>query len=616
MKLRIFSTLASAAFVVVLASVANAGAPTYTSVACLDESGAAATCTLVSSATAGTDGIDITTDDTWCDGTALRGGSLNTMILDNVTFVQANLTILPGCIVRGQPRSASFSASTPFAGAPGVLFVTRQNGYLDAQGGAVNPIIMTTAAPDVNGDGVADDGDGNPSNGTNAWVAGNPFLDDTPTSNPLSPLDALGQQNVQLWGGLAIAGNAPTNLGDASGAGHPPCPTGASGDGPLGASDPDFEENYGEAVLEGSFGSRACFGGELPHDSSGIYRYISVRHAGDVVGPSNELNGVTLGGVGDATIFENIEVYTNQDDGIEYFGGTLNSKNLVISYVGDDGLDLDQGYNGSIQNVLIISTFFNQDSGADYGNGGSGDALGEWDGDDCTGDCNIQQDFAGGFDDVSWPIGAPAIYNLTGMGNVVNGATNPASSPNGANRGIRMRNNWQGLLANSIIVNTGAQECITDAAPSLDVPQQTQIVATSCSDTAAYSGTGGDVRGDRGVNLTQFDGADGTQDNYTGGAGTDQASLAASDILTQEDTYFEPKCGVTTSAVVNGKLDGCKATPIDPRPDSGAAAAEVANGIAPTGTGLDRSATYRGAFPENTPLWTDGWTALDAGDLL
>jgi len=540
---------------------------------------------------------DVTTATTWCDGGATSGGSENTIILDRPIFVSAKLTILPGCIVRGQPRTAVFNPASPTVGAPGVLVIS-QDGYLDAQGNASNAIIFTTASPDetdTNGvagaDGIADDTDGDPATGLTAWTSGDAFLDDTPKTNPLAPLAADGSQNVQLWGGLVLLGHAPTNLED------------------------DFGLGYGLAPVEGLAvpgfpAGGAQYGGTEPHDCSGIIRHISVRYAGDVIGQDNELNGVTVAGVGDCTVFENIEVYTNQDDGIEYFGGTLNSKNLLLAYVGDDNLDMDQGFNGSIQNVLAVSTFFNQDSGADFGNGGSGDALGEWDGDDDgDGNVNVQQSFDDAdLADVSWPIGAPGIYNFTGLGNQTGGA-NPATSPAGANRGIRMRNNWEGILANSIIVNTGTA-CYTVAGGTLaDVPDQVHVIATSCSDTLApdAGGLAAAARGDAAVAAGEYEGG---SDNYCSGC---TAGAAVSNILTNEDTYFEPKCAAATVA---GKLDGCKGSPIDPRPAVAAPAAEIGGGIAPNGVGLDRSATYRGAFPAGVPLWTDGWTALDAGDIL
>lgn len=522
------------------------------------------------------------TTEEWC-GAANPGP----IVLQKPVFVLGRLTILPGCVVRGQPRTVAFAPGNPTAGAPGALVVS-QGGFLDAQGTPSNPIIMTTAAPDVDADGVADDSDGDTSNTVkDAWTPGDPFLDSDPVNNPLAPLAIDGSQNVQLWGGFVILGKAPTNLED------------------------DFGLGYGVAPVEGlavpGFPAEgAQYGGTEPHDCSGIIRHVSVRHAGDVVGEDTELNGVTLGGVGDCTIFENIEVYTNQDDGIEYFGGTANAKNLVISYVGDDGLDLDQGYDGSIQNVLVISTFFNQDGGADFGNGGSGDALGEWDGDDFQTNVNV----AVSFDDASivdraYPLGAPAIYNMTGLGNP-GGATEP-DSPAGANRGIRMRNDFEGLLANSIVVNTGTRECYTYEGPDLvDSPNQTAVYATSCSDTAAPDQGGLDAaaRGD----------ADVAEGSVTCPGGACLNVLAASSpLLVNENTFFEPKCAAAT---VPGKLDGCKASPIDPRPLGTAPINEVGEGIVPSGPGLDASATYRGAFPAGQPLFTDGWTALNAGGLL
>lgn len=584
-RARLVSTFALAGATALLASAASA----QTAATC-----GGGSCTIWNT--------QITTPTTWCDGGATSGGSEDTIILEEPIFVSSVLTIEPGCIVRGQPRTVAFDSMNPTVGAPGVLIIS-QDGYLDAQGSATNPITFTTAAPDetdTNGaagaDGRADDTDDDVSTGLTAWTSGDAFLDDTPTTNPLAPLDAAGAQNVQLWGGLVILGHAPTNLEE------------------------DNTVGYGRETIEGLAvpgfpAGGATYGGYEPHDSSGIIRYVSVRHAGDVINPNNELNGVTLGGVGDGTIFENIEVYTNQDDGVEYFGGTLNSKNLVISYVGDDSLDLDQGYNGSIQNVLAISTFFNQDNGTDYGNGGSGDALGEWDGDDCTGNCNVQ----GSLDDasiadVAWPIGAPAIYNFTGMGNQVSGGTNPAVSDASPNRGIRMRNDFEGILANSIIVNTGTA-CYTVASPSNpDVPDQVHVVSTTCSSESLTPDAGGllaAARGDDAVDAGEYQGG---SDNYCDSASCDGGvGAAAATLLVQDDTRFEPKCAAATVA---GKLDGCKASEIDPRPDPGAPAAQVGGGIQPTGVGLDRSATYRGAFPAGVPKWTDTWTALDQGDIL
>src|SRR5262245_59029086 len=149
---------------------------------------------------------DITANTTW----NLAGSPY---ILQHAIFVKggATLTILPGVVVRGQPRTAAPGATQ--VGVPGSLIVT-QTGRLVANASASNPIIMTTAATDNNDDGVADDVAENGGLGDgfrDTWEPGDTFLDDTPTTAPLAPLDRAGRGNVQLWGGLVILGNAPIN---------------------------------------------------------------------------------------------------------------------------------------------------------------------------------------------------------------------------------------------------------------------------------------------------------------------------------------------------------------------------------------------------------------------
>lgn len=81
------------------------------------------------------------------------------------------------------------------------------------------------------------------------------------------------------------------------------------------------------------------YGGDQPFDNSGVIKYVSIRHGGTNIGEGNEINGLTLGGVGSNTIIENIEIVANQDDGIEWFGGTVNVTNVVLWNVGDDAVD-------------------------------------------------------------------------------------------------------------------------------------------------------------------------------------------------------------------------------------------------------------------------------------
>ena len=90
-------------------------------------------------------------------------------------------------------------------------------------------------------------------------------------------------------------------------------------------------------------------------DDSGLLQYISIRHGGALIGEGNEINGLTLGGGGSATVIENVEVVGNLDDGIECFGGTVNITNAIVWAQGDDAYDLDQSYAGTIDNFIYIA---------------------------------------------------------------------------------------------------------------------------------------------------------------------------------------------------------------------------------------------------------------------
>src|SRR5210317_1129633 len=99
----------------------------------------------------------------------------------------------------------------------------------------------------------------------------------------------------------------------------------------------------------------AVYGGTDANDNSGILEYISIRHGGTLIGDGNEINGLTLAGVGSATTVNHIEVVANIDDGIEFFGGTVNATNLVVWAQGDDAYDIDQAYSGTIDNFVYVA---------------------------------------------------------------------------------------------------------------------------------------------------------------------------------------------------------------------------------------------------------------------
>jgi len=143
-----------------------------------------------------------------------------------------------------------------------------------------------------------------------------------------SSQDVLGEETAPgQWGGFIILGNAPSNK----------CPA----DG----SDCALQV---EGAEEG-----AVFGGSDETDSSGVLRYLVVKHGGFEIAPDNELNGITFGGVGSGTTVEYLQVHGNSDDGIEMFGGNVDFKHVVLTGMQDDSIDWDNGYQGRMQFVYV-----------------------------------------------------------------------------------------------------------------------------------------------------------------------------------------------------------------------------------------------------------------------
>lgn len=143
------------------------------------------------------------------------------------------------------------------------------------------------------------------------------------------------------WGGLVINGRAP-----------------------LGGLD-EFDRGDGSGL----------FGGSAPTDCSGALRFVRVLFAGYRAFGDPELNGIAFQGVGSQTQINSVQVHNSQDDGIEFFGGTANARNLVVTGAGDDGIDWTQGWSGKIQHALVMHNPFHPNAG---GNGLDG--TNTWDG--------------------------------------------------------------------------------------------------------------------------------------------------------------------------------------------------------------------------------------------
>ena len=320
---------------------------------------------------------NITTNTTWTAD--------NTYLLDKPIFVTngASLTIEPGTTILGDENTG--------AGTFGSLIITR-NSKIFADGTKNKPIVFTARAER---DGI----DGNPSE---------------------LPDPELG--DASFWGGLVILGNAQVNKYSGG-------------------------VNEGQAVIEGfpnsGDTSNTTYGGGIsPNnaDNSGILRYVSIRFGGFEFAANNEINGLTLGGVGSGTTIDYVEVVSNSDDGVEFFGGTVNTKHVAIAFCHDESFDIDQGHSGYHQFWFSIQ---NDDPTL-------GDFGGEWDG-------------GNGTTVTEGPETLTTIYNMTMLGT---GSTASGS----VDDGINLSDAFAGTLANSLIHDFNGA-ALTNAGDGVESPK-------------------------------------------------------------------------------------------------------------------------------------------------
>lgn len=230
-------------------------------------------------------------------------------ITSDTTLAQGNLYRLSGAVFVGQDQgpdvgSPSGTSATlniqagviVYGEQPTDFLVVSRGSQLEAPGLPGAPIVFTSDE-DINEDSSVDNGD---------------------------------RTERGEWGGLIINGNAPINN-----CANPAAPASCSASG------------------EGGTGN---YGGNDANDDSGRLNYVRVQYAGFEITSDNELNGIAFQGVGDNTEIDFVQVHNNDDDGIEFFGGTADAKHLVITGVDDDALDWVAGWKGSAQFVLIDGT--------------------------------------------------------------------------------------------------------------------------------------------------------------------------------------------------------------------------------------------------------------------
>jgi hypothetical protein len=200
-----------------------------------------------------------------------------------------------------------------------------------------------------------------------------------------------GERTPGDWGGIVILGRAKTN-------------------------------RTSEPTIEGGIGRP--YGGTNDLDNSGVLKYVRIEYAGIAAMPNSEINALTLGGVGSGTIIDNVQTIYANDDAFEFFGGTVNARNLYAFATADDDFDFDFGYTGTITNGVAKRDPQFVDNG-DAGNGI-----------ECDND---------GTGSTAQPYTHPKLFNMILVG------PNTSTALANHNLGLRFRRATQFTMKNSVI---------------------------------------------------------------------------------------------------------------------------------------------------------------------
>ncbi|MES2690446.1 MAG: PKD domain-containing protein, partial [Bacteroidota bacterium] len=367
------------------------------------------------------------------------------------------------------------------------------------------------------------------------------------TGTPTAPIiftssKPKGQRAAGDWGGVIILGKAPINQADITSG--PSAAIAAAEPGGQRAIEGDLDNANGDGL----------YGGTDANHSSGTFRYVRLEYGGVVITPGNEINGLTMGGVGSGTQMDHIQVTQANDDGFEWFGGNVNAKYIISHRNIDDDFDTDFGFSGKVQFGLIIrdSAWYDRGSGPttngfESDNDGNGSAL--------------------------TPITSAVFSNITNMGPLATGASlSGALAGNSFNNGARIRRNSSESIYNSVFMGWPNALFVDGTASganftSGDLAFKNNVLAGNQSAINAATANVATVR--------QMIVANGTD-----------TSAALASIYNDPFNYNNPDFGFKAGSVAASGASFSDAKVADPF-------------FTPT--------TYKGAFGATTN-WTSGWT--------
>jgi hypothetical protein len=328
----------------------------------------------------------------------------------------------------------------------------------------------------------------------------------------------IGQRGRGDWGGIIINGRAPINFGS------------------------------GEAAGEGDTG---VYGGSDPNDNSGIIRYVRVEFAGIEFSPDNELNGIAFQAVGRGTQVDHIQSHLSRDDAMEWFGGTVDGKYLVMSGAADDSLDWTFGWNGRVQFAAILQRGDDADNGIEADNNE--------------------------FNNNVLPRSNPQIYNVTICGD-------PAGIGSEVQRAANLRRGTAFTIRNFLI--TGMR-------------QGFQIETTNTATTSQVD------------NGTSQMGAGVSWNNLNAQGVVTAGQAMHSSVTTYMTSGRFPNIRLNEAAGLSAAAcNASNVTPIVQPPLASLAGGQLAP-IQPPNDGFFDAVTFIGAVPPApAPNWMDGWTAF------
>lgn len=437
------------------------------------------------------------------DGEGIGYEDTDGSAVDEVTWSSDYTYVLDGFVFVNDGQTLNIEPGTVIKGLPGQgenasALIVARGGTIQADGEVDNPIIFTAES------------------------------DDPDDPNDL-PEDARG-----LWGGVIILGSAGLN------------------------------STPGETAIEGipTSEKRGLYGGDDDEDDSGTFRYVSIRYGGSDIGAGNEINSLTMGGVGRGTTIEYVESYNNADDGFEWFGGTVNTRYLVSAFNADDAFDIDEGYRGMGQFFFALQ--------------GAGEA-----GRGC--ECD------GGTDpETGQPYATPVIYNATFIGS----GQDATPGGDGNELVLYQRDNNAASWANSVFA----------AYPGMGIEIEDLPEGEGGDARARFEAGQIEISGNIWHEIGGSDTFEELVQVTTVGDDEEEVDPAFRDVLADHLRGSGNRIADPQLRGISRTADGG----LDPRPASGSPARSGAQ--APDDTFYE-AAEYVGAFGDE--LWIRGWTYLD-----